>query len=149
MLEACESAGEGVNEGAPSRMVGIVTLLRRTRRRHKCNSAPQTLRHVPENVNIERDPLYPSPCLIRDTAAAVADGIAFLALRMAVTTSATRRACTRCQPCGAPSPDEELVLGGIRTFCRPGSGNYGHHRGGVSLLTQNNGLFRQIPTHDG
>jgi hypothetical protein len=30
MLETCESAGKGVNEGVPSRMVGIVIMLRRT-----------------------------------------------------------------------------------------------------------------------
>src|ERR1700760_963975 len=56
---------------------------------------------------------YPLPCLARDTAAAVADGITFLALRMAITTSATRRVCTCCQSGKAPSPDEGPALSGM------------------------------------
>jgi DNA-binding NarL/FixJ family response regulator len=56
---------------------------------------------------------YPVPCLVRDTAAAVADGIVFLALRMAITTSATRRVCTCCHSADAPSPETEPVLGGM------------------------------------
>jgi hypothetical protein len=63
---------------------------------------------------------YPSPCFTRDTAAAVADGIAFLAFKIVITTSATRRVCTCCQSGGALSPDEERVLGGMPSVCRSG-----------------------------
>jgi hypothetical protein len=63
---------------------------------------------------------YPSPCFTRDTAAAVADGIAFLAFKIVITTSATRRVCTCCQSGGAVSPDEERVLGGMSSVCRSG-----------------------------
>jgi hypothetical protein len=54
MLEARESAGKDVNEGVPSRMVGIATTPGQARRRPNATAPNKPSGDVSENVNTER-----------------------------------------------------------------------------------------------